>query len=199
MLEVRRATRADRDAVLATVLAAFRDDPAWHFITGGDPERISPHFAAALFDGRVDKGTVWITPDAASVAMWAWKGDDAAPDPQAHIAWSAYRAAVGPETFAHLEAYDAALDLARPAPAYWYLGVLATHPARHGAGLASAVIRPVLELADRDRLDCWLETSTTGNRNFYERRGFTESIDVVVPDGPPTWWMRRPPRTDATP
>lgn len=81
-----------------------------------------------------------------------------------------------------------------PLPPYWYLGVLATHPTAQRRGLAQAVIAPALALADAEGLDCWLETSKPANTGFYERRGFTERIEVAVPAGPLTWWMRRPAR-----
>jgi GNAT superfamily N-acetyltransferase len=83
--------------------------------------------------------------------------------------------------------------VAASADPHWYLGVLATHPARQGEGLASAVLAPVLDEADRTGIACCLETSKDANRRFYSRRGFTQATDVLLPDGPRTWWMRRPP------
>ncbi len=187
---VRRATVEDRDGVIATVIAAFARDPAWAYITGTDFDRVSPHFAAALFDGRVGTGNVWVAGDCDAVAMWDERTAVAPVD--ADRLWPAYRTAVGESAWESLQAYERALDSARPEPPYWYLGVLAARPDRQGEGLATAVLAPVLARADADGLDCWLETSTSGNRGFYERRGFTESVDVTVPGGPATWWMRRP-------
>jgi hypothetical protein len=51
---------------------------------------------------------------------------------------------------------------------------------------------PVLALADADSIDACLETSTVGNREYYAHRGFIDATAVQVPDGPPTWWLRRP-------
>jgi hypothetical protein len=50
---------------------------------------------------------------------------------------------------------------------------------------------PVLEMVDQNGIDCCLETSTVGNREFYGRRGFTEVTTVHIASGPPTWWLRR--------
>jgi GNAT superfamily N-acetyltransferase len=72
--------------------------------------------------------------------------------------------------------------------------VLATHPARQGEGLATAVLTPVLGEADRLGIACALETSTETNRRFYERRGFTQATEIVLPGGPDTWWLRKPPK-----
>jgi hypothetical protein len=51
----------------------------------------------------------------------------------------------------------------------------------------------VLEIADRARVDCYLETADRANIDFYKRRGFvveTSSLQLV-PDGPAHVAMRR--------
>jgi GNAT superfamily N-acetyltransferase len=92
-----------------------------------------------------------------------------------------------------LSEYDAAVHAAQEPGAFWYLGILATHPSRQGEGLASAVMAPAFERADADALPCCLETSTQQNRAFYERRGFTHAVEVDLPDAPTTWWLTRRP------
>ncbi len=94
--------------------------------------------------------------------------------------------------------YEAALDAVGPVRPYWYLGVLATHPDHQGRGLATTVLRPGLAAADAEGWDCWLETSTPANKAFYAGRGFTGSVAVDIPGGPPTWWLRRPGRLPET-
>jgi GNAT superfamily N-acetyltransferase len=178
--------------VIATISAAFHDDPAWDFLTAGERERITPLFAGAVFDSRVGLGSIWTTDDCRAVALWEWRAVGSTPHDGDPV-WARYREDAGETAWHHLEAYEKALDTMRPAPPYWYLGVLATHPDAQGRGLATAVISPVLEMADHDHLDCWLETSKTGNLGFYERRGFTLRLPVEVPAGPPTWWCRRAP------
>jgi GNAT superfamily N-acetyltransferase len=189
---VRRATAEDRDAVVATVVAAFATDPAWGFITDGEIERLSPYFAGALFDGRADAGTVWVTDDCRAVAMWDDRTGATTGDLYPPAIWEAYRAVAGEAAWSTLQAYDGALHVHEPAEPFWYLGVLATHPSAQGTGLATAVMRPVLDIADSVGIDCWLETSVPGNTEFYARRGFTERIEVEIDGGPTTWWMRRP-------
>ena len=41
---IRRAHPQDREAVLATVTAAFAEDPGWAFLMGGEYERLAPEF-----------------------------------------------------------------------------------------------------------------------------------------------------------
>ena len=66
------ATVADRPAVVATIVAAFANDPTFRFFF--PDEATFPEYAAAfagyLFDRRVHKGTVWICADGAVAALW---------------------------------------------------------------------------------------------------------------------------------
>ena len=165
-----------------------------------DYERLAPHFVGALFDLRVPSGNVWASDDLAAVAMWDSPGGA---DPEPHRAeeiWARYSAVAGRRADERLATYRKALASDSPADPHWYLGVLATHPARRREGLATAVLAPGLGEADRSGIPCFLETSTSPNRRFYERRGFVEHAEVVIPSGPPTWWLRRaPPHSSVDP
>jgi GNAT superfamily N-acetyltransferase len=173
------------------VTAAFALDPAWAFILNGEYDRLAPHFVEALFDLRVAAGNVWVSEELDTVAMW--ESPQSEHDSlETKQVWARYGALAGEQAHERLLAYREALAAVAPAKPYWYLGVLATHPMRQREGLASSAMAPVLKQADRDRLASCLETSTEINRRFYERRGFTEATDVLVPGGPPTWWLRRP-------
>jgi GNAT superfamily N-acetyltransferase len=194
---IRRASPAERPKVIATVTAAFAEDPAWHFLMRDDYERLAPRFVEALFDLRVTSGHVWVSEDLATVAMWDGPRADGGQPRRTVAIWARYAALAGAQAHERLVGYKQALAAVCPADPHWYLGVLATHPAHQRKGLASAVLAPVLDEADRDGLACCLETSTEANRRFYERRGFIEPTDVVIPDGPPTWWLRRPPASPA--
>jgi GNAT superfamily N-acetyltransferase len=188
----------ERTGVVATVAAAFAHDPGWAFILDGEYERLVTHFVAAVFDVRVESHNVWVTDDLAAVAMWdSPSRRDAAPG-HAESVWARYRAIAGDHAFERLASYREAVAAVSPAEPHWYLGVLATHPERQREGLATAVLRPILNDADRLGLPCCLETSTADNRRFYRRRGFTQATEIPLPGGPPTWWLRRP-STTATP
>ena len=190
---IRQALPGERTGVVATVAAAFTEDPGWAFILGGEYERLAPHFVAAMFDMRVASDNVWVTDDLAAVAMWdSPRTRDSAPG-RAHSAMARYNAVAGEEASERLALYHEAVAAVSPAEPYWYLGVLATHPQRQRQGLATAVLTPILNEADRLGTACCLETSTAENRRFYERRGFTQATEILLPDGPPTWWLCRVP------
>jgi GNAT superfamily N-acetyltransferase len=194
---IRQAQRQDRPGVVATVVAAFAEDPGWAFLMGEEYERLAPEFVGALFDLRAPGGNVWVSDDLATVAMWeSPSGDD--DEQRTKKAWARYVSLAGEEAHERLVAYKTALAAVCPADPYWYLGVLATHPARQGEGLATAVLTPILGEADGLGIACCLETSTLENRRFYERRGFGQASEIVLPGGPDTWWLRRGPKAMAT-
>jgi GNAT superfamily N-acetyltransferase len=191
---IRQAQLRDRSGVVATVAAAFAADPGWAFIFGEEYGRLAADFAGALFDVRIAGKTVWVTDDLAGVAMWdpPGKGEDSAEAAgYAEGVWARYRALAGEEAWGRLASYNDAVAGVAPAEPYWYLGVLATRPERQREGLATALLSPVLDEADRLGVACCLETSTVVNRRFYERRGFTQAREIVLPGGPDTWWLRR--------
>lgn len=190
---IRRVLPAEREEVVATVAAAFAEDPAWSFLMPDAYERLAPHFVGALFDLRIVGGNVWASDDLATVSMWDGPGGGDSDPQRAEEIWARYSAVAGRRANERHLAYRKALAAVSPADPHWYLGVLATHPARRQEGLATAVLAPGLGEADREGIACCLETSTTANRRFYERRGFVEQTEVVLPSGPPTWWLRRAP------
>jgi len=184
---IRQAHPQDCEGVVATVTAAFAEDPGWAFLMGEEYERLAPEFVGALFDLRAPGGNVWVSDDLAS-------GDDDEQWTRTKKAWARYVSLAGEEAHERLVAYKTALAAVCPADPYWYLGVLATHPARQGEGLATAVLTPVLDEADRLGVPCCLETSTEENRRFYERRGFEQAAEIILRGGPDTWWLRRGPK-----
>lgn len=188
---MRPARPSDVDAIATMVAAAFATDPAWSFMIPPSNVRAREAFARTLLIPRIRSGTAWVTDDCTAVAMWDRRPVEGAVDEDHGASFAAFRDEVGDEIWGRIETYEGALDAAAPPRPYWYLGVLATQPDHQGRGLATQVLRPGLAAADAEGWDCWLETSTPANKAFYAARGFTEGIEVDIPGGPPTWWLRR--------
>ena len=71
--------------------------------------------------------------------------------------------------------------------------VLGVDPPRQGEGLGSALMQPVLELCDRERVPAYLESSKERNVDFYARHGFRVTSELRLPKGPAMWPMWRNP------
>lgn len=74
---------------------------------------------------------------------------------------------------------------------HWYLAVLGTDPIAQRTGLASAILQPILERCDRERLPAYLESSKASNIPFYNKHGFEVLDELRIPDGPSLWPMIR--------
>ena len=173
---VRPATPADRDQVVATVVAAFVADPAFRYFFLDDQTYAAEAgaFAGYLFDKRIRPGGVWVVQDGAAVSMW--NPPRTLPDP------AQPPLDVPAATLARIDAFDGVVHTAMPTDPHWYLGVLATHPDHAGQRWGRAVMRPGLERAAADGLPAYLETVTASNVVLYERSGWTLSATVPVGD-----------------
>ena len=185
--DARRATSADRDAVIATLTRAFAIDPLvrWFFPDEVTYPARARAFFGYLFDIRIEHGEVQVAGDGDAASLWTPPGGVTMSQAEQDRRWiDGVEAGAGPGELQRIEAYEEAALAMTPDQPHWYLGVLGTDPAHRGLGLARAVIRPVLERADRDGLPAFLETATPENLPFYAGFGFEESAHADLRDGP---------------
>ena len=91
----------------------------------------------------------------------------------------------------------AALESNHPAEPHYYLPFLGVDPDWQGRGLGAALLRPVLDRCDDERMPAYLEASSPRNRALYERLGFEVTEEFQVGKGsPPVWRMWRAPSDD---
>lgn len=172
-----------RAAVVATVVAAFRHDPAFRFFFPDDEtyEADATAFSGYLFDKRVDHGTVWMIGEASSVAMWS---PATAPGIEPADAAAAQSEALGSDGRAaeRIEHYETIVGDALPETPHWYLGILATHPDHAGQRLGRRVMRDGLVRARADGVPAILETTRADNVALYQRAGWSVDRELIVDD-----------------
>lgn len=79
---------------------------------------------------------------------------------------------------------------------HWYLVMLGVAPEYQGQGVGGMLLQPVLQQADRDRVLCYLETSTERGVNFYSKHGFEVlRSEQLSPTAPYFWTMKRNPQS----
>jgi len=194
---VRLAGSADVPRLAEVLADAFEDDPLTTWIFGGDDgvrERIRKSFAPLLSRVYVPKGHSYTTEDLAGAALWA---------PPGKWKLSVFQQLRIAPLFLRLVPRQRVFDAARlqrsvehshPADAHWHLAVLGVDPKRQRSGVGAALLRPILERADAERVLCHLETSKAENIPYYERHGFHVTTDLEVPPtAPPVWTMTRRP------
>ncbi len=192
---VRRATLDDVPSLTTTLVRAFAGYPWTDFAVPPDAheERLRRSFAHYLDVTIGYLGEVWMTDDAASVAAWL-RPDAAEPPPEVVRELGRVERETRGDRAGAVAAVEERLVPLRPTEPHWLLATMGTLPDRQGTGLATAVLRPVLDELDRVGMPAALETSALANVHFYERLGFQVTGKVEADGGAPAvWLMRREP------
>jgi ribosomal protein S18 acetylase RimI-like enzyme len=148
---VRKATRADLPDLARVLTRAFEDDPVleWLFPSPARRTRGAHRMFSARLSQLVAQEQVYTTGDLAGAAIWALPGRLHA---SGRETLELARIVIGPRMpvlFRGLQRVDGAHPRQ---PRHFYLAVLGVDPSRQGEGLGSALLRPVLDLCDSERV-----------------------------------------------
>lgn len=149
-----------------------------------DALRFESVYAAETDDGVVHGVAIWLPP---RMFPWsAWRQARGAP-------WLLSVLRIAPRSFPTFMRTGINASRLHPSDPHWYLEVMGVTPAAQGRGLGGRMLEPVLEIADREGSDCYLETANADNVGFYKRHGFDVENDALplVPRGPTHVAMRR--------
>ena len=194
---VRPVHAGDLPVVERTFGRAFHDDPVWRWVIADDGrfEARAGRALGAVTRMLLGHGHVWMSRSGQAVATWAPPGAHRLTARQLLPVAHRLLPAVGWSGLRRMGALEE-VDRHHPKEPHWYLAVLGTDPSHQGRGYGSAVMDPVLALADEEGVGCYLESSKESNVAFYARHGFTvtERLDLARGTGPSLWLMWRDPR-----
>ena len=190
--DVVRATARDRAELASLLVRAFAVDPLVRWVFADDDARELyfrtnlelglPHGAVFTVDSRAGCA-IWSPPGCWRVGLWTQL-----------LLLPKIARMLGASRFTRGMMVFDRLQKEHPEGPHYYLGVLGVDPSRQGNGVGSTLVRAGIELADRDGLGAYLETSNPQNLPLYERHGFevTRSFDFAS-GAPRCWLMWRPP------
>ncbi len=189
---VRKATLADREAMVRTLARAFDADPVLTFFARKDEKRaqaIEAIFDVFFLRFTLPFGETWMTEDGRGAALWTPPGK-----------WSIAGGVLGGprligavglgRVFETLGAMSRMQDV-HPKPPHYYLFALGVDPQAQGRGLGSALLAAVLAKCDAEGAAAYLEASTPANARLYGRHGFVATGEVALAGGGPvvtTMW-----------
>ena len=190
-----RATAADVPPLAAALARAFDDDPVMTWVFP-DPrtrtDRMARLFALLLRTHHLRRGEIWAADGWTGAAAWCAPDQWRVPIGQQARNMVPVVRLIGFGLFTRLRGLVEA-EHHHPTAPHWYLGVLGVDPDHQGTGVASALMRPVLERCDTEGLPAYLESSTQANLAFYSRHGFEVRDKIALGSGPSIWGMWREP------
>ena len=191
--DVRKCTAADLPRVVESVARSFYEDPIFKWIAPSDarrPRQLERGFA--LFARRV-----WFPHDETYTTDRLIGGAFWMPPGTWHLSLFKQLSMLPAMTLIlrgelpRLLRLLNAIEAKHPHERHYYLPVIGVRPEWHGRGFGSALLRPILERCDSERLPAYLEASSPRNRALYERHGFAVVEEIRVSDSPPLWRMWR--------
>jgi GNAT superfamily N-acetyltransferase len=182
--------REHRTAAVATLAAAFQDDPALSWLipdASARPDRLRS-FMALVFDEHLRFGRILGTPGCEAVTLWRRPGAVHLHQPIWHPGALRYvpifRLRLGKAI-----ATDDAIRAHLPKDENWmYLKYAGVRPDCQGKGLGGLAIRAGLAEAARLGVPSVLETATESNVALYRSLGYVVESDWQVDDTSPRFW-----------
>jgi ribosomal protein S18 acetylase RimI-like enzyme len=195
--KVRRATFADTDRLVLSLVRAFDADPLVNWVLRQDSKRSQAfdlYFRATVCVITMPRGEIFVTDDCAGGALWV-------PSDKADIGL-ARQLSLLPDMIRagrlrgmkRLMGMIDVMNKAHPHERHYHLQLIGVDPAHQRKGLGSALMQPMLARCDREGCGAYLENTREENIAFYEQLGFAVIGELDLGQGaPPAWRMWRDP------
>ncbi len=192
-VSTRKATEEDLPDLAQTLAEAFFADPlfGWWIPDADRRRQILPAFFGVIAEAMLSGNELYTADGAVGAAVWLPPGGQSSKDDMADLAPKLERAT---EEYADtLFEVLALMEEKHPVEPHYYLFLLGTRPDWQSRGIGSALMKVVLDRADREATPAYLEASCERNKRLYLRHGFTVTEEVRFRDAPPWWSMWRAP------
>jgi GNAT superfamily N-acetyltransferase len=194
-MAVRPVVEEDIDPLAGVLARAFHDDPVTRWVYAHEQRR--PRWSARFFAWQLRRlspqDVSWTTADGrGGAALWALPDRWRESGRETLSLLRLTLVGVLPRLPRVLRGLGQ-VEVRHPSERHLYLAVLGVDPDRQGQGVGTELIRPGLDLCDRERLPAYLETGKEANLAFYGRHGFHVVDEIALPKGPPVWFLWREP------
>jgi GNAT superfamily N-acetyltransferase len=180
----------------AALGAAFEDDPAATWLVPDDARRralLEKSFALFLERIWLAQDECYTTENGVGAAVWELPGqwklgivEQLRLLPRLAMTYRRHMPRLGRTI--------TALESEHPEQPHYYLPFVGVTPEWQGRGVGAALLKPVLDRCDSERMPAYLEASSPRNRALYERHAFAVTQEFRLGKGsPPLWRMWREP------
>ena len=194
---VRKATLADVPRLAVALARAFDSDPPMRWFLSDAATRVER--ARRLFDVmlrrvHMSRDYCYTTADVVGGALWVPPGTWRLGVVD-QVALLPGMLRVFGRSLARAQRGLTVMESGHPSAPHYYLDSLGVAPEWQGKGLGSALMAPVLERCDSERMPAYLNAGSPRSRELYKRHGFHVTEEFRLPDdGPPLWRMWRDPQ-----
>ena len=196
---VREPHAGERTRVLEVMGRAFFDDPVSTYLFPDERKREAGFaaFTGLAIDAFGAHGLVLTNDAVQGAAVWQ------RPSPVPASALGQLRMGlrmlwIAGRRFRHAARLGDLMSKHHLRDPHYYLAALGTDPSHQRKGIGAALMQPVLERCDKERVPAYLESSKRANIPFYNKHGFEVVDEIEVPGGPKLWPMIRQPRQAPT-
>jgi GNAT superfamily N-acetyltransferase len=180
---IRRATPSDTTAVADLIGDAFQQlgVSVWLVPDPVQRARILPRNFEIFVDYAVTYGTVEIAGDFQGASVWLPLDGEPLPPPEDYDARIAAVCGEWTDRFLHL---DQLFEDHHPHGPHHHLAFMAVRPDQQRHGVGTALLEHYHQRLDADGTAAFLEASSTGSRDLYQRHGFAALGEpYAVPNG----------------
>jgi GNAT superfamily N-acetyltransferase len=194
---VRKATLADVPRLAVALARAFDSDPPMRWFLSDAATRVER--ARRLFDVmlrrvHMTRDYCYTTADVVGGALWVPPGTWRLGVVD-QVALLPGMLRVFGRSLGRAQRGLTVMESGHPSAPHYYLDSLGVAPEWQGKGLGSALMVPVLERCDSERMPAYLNAGSPRSRELYKRHGFHVTEEFRLPDdGPPLWRMWRDPK-----
>jgi ribosomal protein S18 acetylase RimI-like enzyme len=193
---VRKATEDDVPALADALARAFDGDPPMQWFLPDPQSRVDRArtlFEVMLTRVHLQRDWCYTTEDVIGGALWVPPGNWRLGLVQQLTLLPGMLRVFG-RGLARAQRGLAVMESGHPREPHYYLDSLGVVPEWQGRGLGSALMAPVLERCDSERMPAYLNAGSPRSRELYRRHGFVVQEEFRLPDdGPPLWRMWRSP------
>lgn len=193
---VRRASADDFPRIAAVLAEAFSHDPPMRWFLAASPRspKLLRRYFTTLLTGLYTRhGEAWISGEPLGAALWVEPGAWPAPAREQLEAAPTLLRTFGRHPLRAVAGVRA-IERGHPHEPHWYLDYIGVDAAARSRGTGSALVAPMLERCDAERVPAYLNAGSSRSRDLYARHGFEVVERFELPfGGPPLWRMWREP------
>ncbi|MCX5850378.1 MAG: GNAT family N-acetyltransferase [Deltaproteobacteria bacterium] len=196
--KIKKASNTDTDRLAISLARAFDDDPVVNWIVRKDKKRtqgLELLFHSCIADLCLRHEQVLMTEDFAGGALWYPPGTSKVGFARQLFLIPKMIPVVGWTGLLRLALAMDKMDRDHPKERHYYLQFIGVVPEHQGSGTGTALMKPILDICDREKCGAFLQSSKEANLAFYGRFGFVVTKKIFPGKGsPPLWLMWRSPR-----